>query len=53
MKKKARIRRVAYEDLGATYQVVGIALLNQVLKAHGISDKRNAPLVRAILETRC
>lgn len=40
MKKKAKTRLVDYEDLGTTYQVVEIALLNQVLKAHGISDKR-------------
>jgi hypothetical protein len=29
-----------YEDLASTYQVVQIALLNSILKAHGIADKR-------------
>ena len=40
MKKKPKISKVDYEDLGSTYQVVEIALLNQVLKTNGISDKR-------------
>lgn len=40
MKKKSKAAKVGYEDLGSTYQVVEIALLNQVLKANGISDKR-------------
>jgi hypothetical protein len=29
-----------YEDLATTYQVVQIALLNSILKANGIADKR-------------
>ena len=40
MKKKPKLTRVDYDGLGSTYQVVEIALLNQVLKAHGITDKR-------------
>ena len=40
MKKNAGTTKVDYETLAATYQVVEIALLNQVLKAHGVSDKR-------------
>ena len=40
MKKKTKTTQVGYEELGATYQEVEIALLNQVLKAHGIADKR-------------
>jgi hypothetical protein len=38
MKKKPR--KVEYEDLAYTYQIVEIALLNSILKAHGIADKR-------------
>jgi hypothetical protein len=40
MKKKSKATKVDYEDLGATYQCVEIALLNSILKAHGIADKR-------------
>jgi hypothetical protein len=39
MNKKKKSTEVDYEELGATYQVVEIALLNSILKAHGI-DKR-------------
>jgi hypothetical protein len=40
MKTKPKSPEELYEGLGATYQVVEIALLNSILKAHGIADKR-------------
>jgi hypothetical protein len=40
MKKKPKTSKVDYEDLAHTYQVVEVALLNSILKAHGITDKR-------------
>ncbi len=40
MTKKPNTAEQDYENLGATYQVVEMALLNQVLKAHGIADRR-------------
>ena len=39
MKPKTK-STVDYEDLATTYQVVQIALLNSILKANGIADKR-------------
>jgi len=40
MAKKPKSTDPDYDDLAATYQVAEIALLNSVLKACGISDKR-------------
>jgi hypothetical protein len=40
MKKKRKTSKVDYEDLAYTYQIVEVALLNSILKAHGIADKR-------------
>ena len=40
MKKKPKTSKVDYEELAYTYQVVEVALLNSILKAHGIADKR-------------
>jgi hypothetical protein len=40
MARKSKTQNAEYEELGATYQVVEIALLNSVLKGCGISDKR-------------
>ena len=40
MKKKTKTKKVDYEDLAYTYQVVEVALLNSILKAHGITDRR-------------
>src|SRR5690349_12898307 len=40
MAKKSKSRKPDYEKLGATYQVIEIALLNSVLKGCGITDKR-------------
>jgi hypothetical protein len=40
MAKNSRPKKTDYEDLAATYQVSEIALLNSVLKASGISDRR-------------
>ncbi len=40
MKKKPRTSEADYEGLAATYQVVEMALLNSILKAHGIADRR-------------
>src|SRR5438876_6597435 len=39
-RKPKKSTGVDYETLASTYQVVEVALLNQVLKAHGILDKR-------------
>jgi hypothetical protein len=40
MAKKSRPAKPDYDDLAATYQVAEIALLNSVLRACGISDRR-------------
>jgi hypothetical protein len=40
MKKKPKTLKADYDELASTYQVVEIALLNSILKAHGIADKR-------------
>jgi hypothetical protein len=40
MAKNIKSRKPDYEKLGATYQVVEIALLNSVLKGCGITDRR-------------
>jgi hypothetical protein len=40
MGKKSKSRGSDYDDLAAKYQVAEIALLNSVLKACGIADKR-------------
>jgi hypothetical protein len=40
MAKKSKAKKPDYEDLAATFQVAETALLNSVLKACGITDKR-------------
>src|SRR5262245_18456162 len=40
MYKKTKTAAPTYEDLATTYQVAETALLNSVLKACGIADKR-------------
>ena len=40
MAKKSKSKRPDYETLAATYQVAETALLNSVLKACGVADRR-------------
>ena len=40
MAKKSKSKKAGYETLAATYQVAETALLNSVLKACGVADKR-------------
>jgi hypothetical protein len=40
MAKKSKAKNPEYEDLATTYQVTEMALLNSVLKACGVANKR-------------